>query len=326
MHLGNGAITPECGLVAMGIAATSAGIAVLAVRNRPLDRRAALTAGALGAAVFAAQMFNVQVWPFSSVHLIGGALLAWTLGSSLGLLLMTGILMIQALTLGDGGLMALGVNIINMGVVPALLVAAVRRFKPADSNKLSDATTIGATAFLATTLGAVLVVLEVTVGRRATALEGWGSFAAAMLGCHALFGLLEAAATIALIAILGGLGRPQGVALRLPSKWAAAVATLSLVVALLSLSSLGLASTAPDGYESAVAAAKQAGQPLGRLESADEAGGLNARLETWQKNIVSRIPGPEPARVALTTLLAGMMAWGVALSCSGGKRQIGVTL
>jgi cobalt/nickel transport system permease protein len=325
MHLGNGAITPECGLVAMGIAATSAGIAVLAVRNRPLDRNTALTAGALGAAVFAAQMFNVQVWPYSSVHLIGGVLLAWTLGSSLGLLLMAGILTIQALALGDGGLIALGANIINMGLMPALLVAAARRFRPADSNKLSDAATIGATALLATTMGAGMVVLEVTVGRSAAQLQGWGSFAAAMLGCHALFGVLEAIVTVSLVAVLGGLARPQGAALRMPSKWAATLGALSVVVALMSLPALGLASTAPDGYESAVAAARQAGQPLGRLESADAAGNVNARIEAWQKDVVSRFPGPLAARVAVTTLIAGVMAWGVARSCSKGNGQIPVT-
>ena len=49
------------------------------------------TAAALGAAVFAAQMFNVQVLPFSSAHLIGGVLLAWMLGPAIGLLTMTGI-------------------------------------------------------------------------------------------------------------------------------------------------------------------------------------------------------------------------------------------
>src|SRR5437016_3982415 len=78
MHLGNGAITPECGLFALGVAAASTGIAIFAARSKPLDRGTVFTAAALGAAVFAAQMFNVRIGPFSSVHLIGGVLLAWT--------------------------------------------------------------------------------------------------------------------------------------------------------------------------------------------------------------------------------------------------------
>ena len=128
MHLGNGAITPECGLYALGAAATSTAIALLVARSKPLDRNTAFTAAALGIAVFAAQMFNVQVMPFSSAHLIGGVLLAWALGPPLGLLMMTAILAIEAVILGDGGLLALGVNAINMAVVPAVFVAIASRF------------------------------------------------------------------------------------------------------------------------------------------------------------------------------------------------------
>ena len=128
MHLGNGAITPECGIYALGAAATSTAIALIVARSKPLDRNAKFTAAALGAAVFAAQMFNVQIMPFSSAHLIGGVLLAWVLGPSLGLLMMTAVLTIEALILGDGGLLALGINVINMGVAPAVFVAVARRF------------------------------------------------------------------------------------------------------------------------------------------------------------------------------------------------------
>lgn len=103
MHLGNEAITPECAVVALGVAAIGAGVAVAAARRSGLDRDRVRTTAALGAAVFAAQMFNVQVLPFSSVHLIGGVLLAWVLGPAIGLLTMTGILALQAVLLGDGG-------------------------------------------------------------------------------------------------------------------------------------------------------------------------------------------------------------------------------
>ena len=131
MHLGNGAITPECGLVALGVAAVGGAIAFYSARAAGVDRAQARTAGALGAVVFAAQLFNVQIVPFSSVHLIGGVLLAWVLGPSLGLLTMAGILTLQAIVLGDGGLLALGANIINMGLLPAVGVMFVRRWQPA---------------------------------------------------------------------------------------------------------------------------------------------------------------------------------------------------
>ena len=103
MHLGNGAITPACGLFALGAAATSTAVALIYARSRPQNRQTAYTAAALGVAVFAAQMFNVRILPFSSVHLIGGVLLAWTLGPPLGVILMTAVLAVEAAVLGDGG-------------------------------------------------------------------------------------------------------------------------------------------------------------------------------------------------------------------------------
>ncbi len=84
MHLGNGAITPECGAVALGVAALGVGAAFVWTRVLGVPPKRAYTAAALGTAVFAAQLFNVQILPFSSVHLIGGVLLAWVLSPPLG--------------------------------------------------------------------------------------------------------------------------------------------------------------------------------------------------------------------------------------------------
>jgi cobalt/nickel transport system permease protein len=252
MHLGNGAITPECGLFALGAAATSTVVALAVARSKPLDRNATYTAAALGAAVFAAQMFNVQILPFSSVHLIGGVLLAWTLGPPLGLLMMAAILGLEAALLGDGGLLALGVNVINMGLVPALFVAAARRLT-SRGGSLRTGIVLAATAMLATIAAAGLVTIEVAIGRNAGQLEGWRPFAGQMLASHALFGVLEAAATLAIVGLLGGLRRPSGAPLQLPRAWSAGIAGAAIIIAILSAPQFGFASGAPDGYETAVA-------------------------------------------------------------------------
>jgi cobalt/nickel transport system permease protein len=242
MHLGNGAVTPECGLFALGAAATSAVVAVAVARSKPLGRNAKFTAAALGAAVFAAQMFNVQIVPFSSVHLIGGVLLAWTLGPPLGVLLMTAILALEAVLLGDGGLLALGVNVINMGLVPALLVAGARRLA-GGGESFRVGFVLGATALLATVAAAGLVCIEVAIGRNAAQLEGWRPFTGQMLGAHALFGILEAVATVAIVGLLGGLKRPAGAPLQLPRVWSAGIAGAAVLIAVLSAPQFGLAST-----------------------------------------------------------------------------------
>src|SRR5262245_56632288 len=140
MHLGNGAITPEC--VAITISAASAGLGLCAwSARRSLTRSVSEGSGAarpslalrvsiaaaLGAFIFAAQAVNVPILPGISAHLVGGVLLAWALGPAVGALTMALVLALQALLLGVGGTLALGANIINMALIPAGLVAIARR-------------------------------------------------------------------------------------------------------------------------------------------------------------------------------------------------------
>jgi cobalt/nickel transport system permease protein len=317
MHLGNGAITPECGAIALAAAAAGAGVAIASARACGLDRAQARTAGALAAAVFAAQLFNVQVLPYSSVHLIGGVLLAWTLGPAIGLLSMSGILALQAVLLGDGGLMAWGANVINMGLLPALGVMVLRRaLIHRGSNETAIA--LGLTAFVCTLGGAALIALEVTVGRGSAQLEGWSQFAGQMLATHAMAGAVEGVATVALAVLLGALTQPAGHMLQLSHARAGAVAAASLVIAVLSLPAFGLASRLPDGYEAALAAVAGAGRALGHVEVLGSSG-LGATVQSWQQSIVSLWSGPDALVVLTGTLLAGGLAWLVA-GCLAGPR------
>lgn len=252
MHLGNGAITPECAAVTLGVAAIGAGVAVAAASRSGLDRDRVRTAAALGAAVFAAQMFNVQVLPFSSVHLIGGVLLAWMLGPAIGLLTMTGILALQAVLLGDGGLLSLGANAINMGLIPTIAVALVRS-QPAGGGATRTALTLALACIAATLFAAIAIVVEISVGRTGAELAGLGAFTSQMLWSHLLAGVLEGAVTVALVGALGGLvaRRESPSLVRLTRNSAGLVLALSLILALLSAPGWGLASAAPDFYESA---------------------------------------------------------------------------
>src|SRR4051794_13194047 len=113
MHLGNGAITPECaavtfGAAAAGLAGRAAGLRV----ERPTVEKLQLAVG-LGCVVFAAQAINVPVAAGISGHLVGGVLLAWALGPALGAWTIALVLAIQAIALGDGGIAALGANVLN---------------------------------------------------------------------------------------------------------------------------------------------------------------------------------------------------------------------
>ena len=102
--------------------AITAIVMAIAVRrtNRTMDERAVPLMGVMAAFIFAAQMFNFQVAGGTSGHLLGGVLAAMLLGPWAGTLVMACVIAVQALVFSDGGLVVMGANIFNMGVVGTL--------------------------------------------------------------------------------------------------------------------------------------------------------------------------------------------------------------
>lgn len=242
MHLGNGAITPECAAVTLGAAAVGLGAAAWSLRHEPISRQKLALAGGLGALVFAAQAVNVPILPGSSAHLVGGVLLAWALGPGLGAWIMALILVIQALAMGDGGVMALGANVLNMALLPAGLVAAGKRLRLAEG-KWSQVWA-GALAACSVPLAALLIVGQTALFRSGSELPGWGDFAVRMIGVHLLVGIAEGGLTVVLLAAIAGL-RTSAEGQR---TWRPALVSLCLA-GLLGVASLW-SSRLPDTYES----------------------------------------------------------------------------
>lgn len=77
--------------------------------------------GVLGAFIFAAQMLNFPVLNGTSGHFVGGVLAGIVLGPFAGFIVMSVVLIIQSLLFGDGGVLALGANIFNMGIIGTIL-------------------------------------------------------------------------------------------------------------------------------------------------------------------------------------------------------------
>ena len=86
------------------------------------DKFIALT-GMMTALIFVLQMINFPVAAGTSGHLLGGALAVIVLGPRLGLICLSVVVIIQSLLFADGGLSALGINVMNMAIVMCALIA-----------------------------------------------------------------------------------------------------------------------------------------------------------------------------------------------------------
>ncbi len=172
------------------------GMAVANTR-RELDERLVPLAGIMAAFIFAAQMLNFPVAGGTSGHFIGAALAFIVLGPWLGLLAMAAVLAVQALLFQDGGLLAMGANILVMGVVPGFTAYAVYRLGRGRSARVRTATAAAA-AWLSVMMAALVTSLLL-------AFSGASALAIvlpAMLGVHALVGIGEALITVAALSFI----------------------------------------------------------------------------------------------------------------------------
>src|SRR5687768_15470722 len=145
--------------VATAVASTAAvGIALRGAR-RELDERTVPLAGLVAAFVFAAQMINFPVAGGTSGHLLGGALAAITLGPWAGMLVMTAVIAVQALLFQDGGLLVMGANILNMGLLTVAIGYGLYRGVAA-SNRALKLAAAGFAAWLSVMAGALFTSLQ----------------------------------------------------------------------------------------------------------------------------------------------------------------------
>lgn len=205
MHMADALLSP-----AIGAAFWTASAATLAGCSKRLrsDSRDHLVPlmGVLGAFVFAAQMINFTIpGTGSSGHIGGGMLLSILLGGPAAFVVIASVLTMQALFFADGGLLALGANIFNLGIFPCFIAypliyrPLVKAAGVTPSKGRMALITVLATV-ISLQLGALGVVTE-------TQLSGisslpWGAFLLLMQPIHLAIGLVEGLATAALIAFI----------------------------------------------------------------------------------------------------------------------------
>lgn len=116
MHIPDGFLSVAVSIVLWIISLVMIGIALKKVKNELGDKEVPLM-GVLAAAIFAGQMLNFSVTGGTSGHLLGAAIATILLGPWAAVLVMTSVVSVQAILFQDGGILALGANIFNMGVV-----------------------------------------------------------------------------------------------------------------------------------------------------------------------------------------------------------------
>ena len=199
MHMADALISPAVGV---GMWAASAGLIAYSskkVKEEGDDRKVPLM-GVLGAFIFAAQMINFSIPATgSSGHLGGGMILTILLGPFAAFLVMASVLIVQALFFGDGGLLALGCNIFNLGFFPCFIAYPLIYKKIVGDNPTKGKIMAGSllAAIVGLQLGAFGVVLE-TVFSGISELP-FSTFVLLMQPIHLAIGIVEGLVTAAVV-------------------------------------------------------------------------------------------------------------------------------
>jgi cobalt/nickel transport system permease protein len=207
VHIPDGFINAPTSLAAGAAAAGGVGVSLRRAAQTLQERQAPL-AGLVAAYIFAVQMLNFPVAAGTSGHLLGGALAAILVGPWAGALCVAVVLGVQALLFADGGLSALGLNVVNMALVTAwggyAVFLLLRRVLP--KTRGSVTVSAGVAAGISVVLASVAFVVEYAVG--GTGGAPVGTVLAAMAGVHTLIGIGEGIITALTVGVVLGV-RPD---------------------------------------------------------------------------------------------------------------------
>ena len=329
MHMADALLSPGVGAAMCAISVGAMAYSGVKMKGgREAEKELPMMAVS-GAFVFAAQMINFTIpGTGSSGHIGGGILLAALLGGPAALLTISAVLVIQCLMFADGGLLALGCNIFNMGVLPCLLVYPLL-FRNIFGKKTSRGRLMAASILsvvIGLQLGAFGVVLETTASG-ISALP-FSTFVLLMQPIHLAIGLVEGIVTGAVLLFVYET-RPEildGMQKSTESHSVRRTAAVFAIAALLVAGGLSLlASGLPDGLEWAME--KTAGttelEAQGAAEKAAEIQEKTALMPDYEAPVDNAAASTSLAGVAgsvMTFVLAGA-AGGVILAVKKRKKK-----
>lgn len=196
MHIPDGFLDAKTVIVTTAFSVT--GIAASLRRlSRIVSRRRIPLIGLAAAFIFVAQMLNFPVASGTSGHLLGATLAAVLFGPGAATIVMSSVIIIQALLFADGGILALGANIFNMAVVaPVSGYGCYRLLRFILRNEYGRLVSVGVASWFSTVVAAIFCAGELAWSGTAR----WNEAFPAMAGVHVVTGLGEAAITMLVIA------------------------------------------------------------------------------------------------------------------------------
>ncbi|MGB7873679.1 MAG: energy-coupling factor ABC transporter permease [Anaerolineales bacterium] len=243
LHIPDGFLTLVISLIFWGITIVMVSIAI-SKTNKSLGEKQVPLMGIMAAFIFAAQMLNFPVAGGTSGHFLGGALAAIVLGPWAGILVMTAVIAVQGLLFQDGGLLVMGANIFNMGLLTAMIGFGLYR-SVLGRNKGTRLAVAGVAAWLAVLASALVAALQLWLSGTTTL----QIVVPAMLGVHVLIGIGEAIITVTALSFIEqtrpDLLNEKAVSAKGGRGWIFAGVVVSLFAVLLS----PMASASPDGLE-----------------------------------------------------------------------------
>lgn len=199
LHAPDGFLTIEIAGLMWALTVVALAVAVRRA-NASLDERAVPLLGVMAAFIFAAQMFNFQVAGGTSGHLLGGVLAGVLLGPWAATLVMTCVIAVQALVFQDGGLVVMGANIFNMGIVGTFggyyLYRLLAGILGGEARGRIPAA--GIAAWTAVVAGAALMAVQLAASDTSPVELALP----AMIGVHVVIGVGEALITMAAIGFI----------------------------------------------------------------------------------------------------------------------------
>ncbi|MET7858390.1 energy-coupling factor ABC transporter permease [Streptomyces sp. NPDC005318] len=194
MHVPDGFINAPVSAAAGVVAAGAVAVSLRGAR-RELDERTAPLAGLVAAFIFAVQMLNFPVAAGTSGHLLGGALAAILVGPYTGVLCISVVLLMQGILFADGGLTALGVNVLDMGITTTVVAYALFRGLVGVLPRTRRSMTVASFVAALVSVPAAAVVFTLIYWIGGTTDIAIGKVFTAMVGVHVLIGIGEALIT-----------------------------------------------------------------------------------------------------------------------------------